>query len=584
VIVGPNNSGKTSTLREIRRWMRHKNTGPVLKEVAIVKCGEESDLNDWLTRNAVLITDETGIKKYCWLKASCYAEHAPRQWERSDFSDLGGMLCDYLSVDQRFAYLEPAKDNYVRGFNALTDSPPTPLHVIYANDDLEKRASRFFRKAFGVDLILNRGVGTILALHCGEPPVPGPGQDRVSRAYIEKLAALPELKHQGHGMRSFAGCLIGTVASPSPIHLIDEPEAFLYPSQARFLGRLLVTEKPEWRQLIIATHSGDLLRGILASEPENVNIIRLVRIGNTNHARQLPASQIREVWSNPILRYSNVLDGLFHESVVVCESDSDCRFYAAVLEAIQTTEETSPDVFFTTSGGKQRMPTVVGSLVSLGVTTRVVADFDVLRDDEPLRGIVEALGGDWIEIKPKWASVKAAIEKELPPLTRQQARQQIQEILSRSDDAVLNRGEIDGIRKAVRRMSVWDFAKQAGKAIVPAGAAQQDLQHLLSKLRAIGLFIVESGEIESFAPTIGLDGTRWVAEVLKRDLAKDAELESARRFVSDLFAIDAAGPAIPSPKVGLVQRVESAHPQVNNSAKPATERRSLFRLFSKRER
>jgi hypothetical protein len=40
------------------------------------------------------------------------------------------------------------------------------------------------------------------------------------------------------------------------------------------------------------------------------------------------------LWNTPLLRYSSILDGLFHERVTICEADSDCRFYAAMLDAV----------------------------------------------------------------------------------------------------------------------------------------------------------------------------------------------------------------------------------------------------------
>lgn len=48
----------------------------------------------------------------------------------------------------------------------------------------------------------------------------------------------------------------------------------------------------------------------------------------------LPNDKIKELWTNPLLRYSNILNGLFHEKIIVCESDYDCLLYQAVLNAM----------------------------------------------------------------------------------------------------------------------------------------------------------------------------------------------------------------------------------------------------------
>ena len=244
----------------------------------------------------------------------------------------------------------------VPSFNVRMDAPENPIQVLFKDEGIERRLSVLFQSVFGVEVILNRSAGTFLPLHCGKRPQLEDGEDRASRGYVDRLFQLPLLNDQGHGMRSFAGCLMATLASPSLVQLIDEPEAFLHPPQARLIGNLFATEKPDWRQLIMATHSGDLLRGVLDSESKNVNIIRLTRAGTANRARQLDVDDIRRLWSDPILRFSNVLDGLFHDSVVVCESDADCRFYAAVLKAIDGPDEPQPDAFFASSGGKDRVP------------------------------------------------------------------------------------------------------------------------------------------------------------------------------------------------------------------------------------
>ena len=71
-----------------------------------------------------------------------------------------------------------------------------------------------------------------------------------------------------------------------------------------------------------------------------------------------------------------------------------------------------------------------------------------------------------------------------------------------------------------RRKEIWGCAHLAA---------------LLDGLRRIGIFVVEVGEMEGFARTVSTHGAKWVAEVLKRDLAGDKELEDARVFSRSLM-------------------------------------------------
>lgn len=193
---------------------------------------------------------------------------------------------------------------------------------------------------------------------------------------MKDLEKLDLLNQQGDGMRSFVGVLLNAFISHYSILLIDEPEAFLHPPQARLLGKMIANDLPSERQLFIATHSGDFLKGLLDSNRSNLKIIRIQRRGTLNKVSILNSSDIRDIWSDSLLRHSNVLDGLFHSKVVICESDSDCRFYSAILSAIHDdTGSISPDILFIHYGGKHRMPTIIRSLIKLEVPLRVIADF-----------------------------------------------------------------------------------------------------------------------------------------------------------------------------------------------------------------
>lgn len=217
--------------------------------------------------------------------------------------------------------------NSVSSYDTLSEDPVNPVQMIYSDDALEKKLSDLFHEAFSERLIVNRGGGSKIPVHVGLPPVMDAGEDRVSKGYLQKLKKLPILQNQGDGMRSFAGILFDTFTSQKTITMIDEPEAFLHPPQARLLGRMLVKNKPNDRQFFISTHSEDFLKGLLDANSDYVKIVRINRESNVNHIRILENEGVRLLWKDSILRYSNILSGLFHSKVVICESDTDCRFY-----------------------------------------------------------------------------------------------------------------------------------------------------------------------------------------------------------------------------------------------------------------
>jgi hypothetical protein len=227
------------------------------------------------------------------------------------------------------------------------------------------------------------------------------------------------------------------------------------------------------------------------------------------------------------------LDGLFHQKVVVCESDSDCRFYAALLDAIYEAkpDEMKPDVMFIHCGGKARIPSVIRSLRALGVITACVTDFDVLNDENPLREMFEHLGGLWSVLERDWKLVKKVIEDKKPELNADDVRQQIHQILDGLKDGQIPKAISQKIQKILKRSSPWAHAKEVGKSFVPSGDATQACERLLKNCRQAGLFIVEVGELEGFVKSVGNHGPAWVNAVMVKKLATDTELESARKFV-----------------------------------------------------
>jgi aminoglycoside phosphotransferase (APT) family kinase protein len=189
---------------------------------------------------------------------------------------------------------------------------------------------------------------------------------------------------------------------------------------------------------------------------------------------------------------------------------------------------------FTHCGGKDRLATVVRALREVDVPVRVAVDFDVLNDEYPLRAILESAGGKWADVESDWKEVKKAVDSKKAELNAADVVREIQSILGEVKEATFPRTAVEKVRKIFRSSSPWAIAKEVGKGFIPAGQATQAYERLAKALRALAIHIVEVGELEGFARSVGNHGPRWVNEVLKRNLATDAELESARRYAMSL--------------------------------------------------
>jgi len=534
VIVGPSGAGKSATLRGIVELAESpKRHSSVVKSITLAKHGTYTDVVKVLDRVATKRSyPEIGSDIYEFRSDHFGTHDVESNWHSAGLGKLTAVFIQLLSASDRLAAADP-----VAAIALTTETPAHPIHRMQRDESIEGRISRQFRKAFGEDLVLHRSAGKEVPLYVGQRPVPKPGHDRVNLDYALEVERLQPLELAGDGMRSFAGIVLYAALSETDILLIDEPEAFLHPPQAKFLGRMLVAEKPPHKQLLLATHSGDFLRGVLESDSDSVKVIRIRRDGNVNRVSQLDHDNIRLLWSDPILRYSNILDGLFHEMVIVTEGDSDAQFYAAVLDAVYEAkgdDVRKPDIMFTYCGGKPRLPVILRSLRSLDVPVACVTDFDVLRNEDELKRLVEAAGGVWNGLFADWKIVVNAIEQRKPVINVQEAKSAIGTILDKLDGHAVPARAREEIRQILRQSSSWETAKNVGKDFLPSGVPTQACDRLLTALRSLGVFVVPHGEMEGFVRSVGNKGPRWVSDVMMKDLCTDAELADARAFVETL--------------------------------------------------
>ena len=344
-------------------------------------------------------------------------------------------------------------------------------------------------------------------------------------------------------MRSFASVILHLLAPITPsILMLDEPEAFLHPPQAQLLGELIATERSARSQLFVATHSPEVLNGLLNVAPDHLRVLRIQRDGKVNRVKELDKRRVKEMEADPLVRYSSVMSGVFHKRVIICESDSDCTFYRALLDRPEVHGELQPDVLFVHANGKHRMGRLAVALTELDVPTDAIGDVDILREGV-IEDIVNGLGGDRDRIGRAARAVRLAVEEQKPWLKSAEVVRDVQNVL----ETVETEGEFpksarQRIEKIFRKASPWDAVKGAGRAAIPSGQPTEQFMRLEGLCKEAGLWIVPVGETEGFCRSVGGHGARWVAEVLeKRNLVEDPELREAREFVRELWCARDSG-------------------------------------------
>ena len=535
VLVGPNNAGKSLALRELE-----ENIGadPIEKKVVAstqcCKVGTKEGFANFVERHtqikaqgsSMIYTGRAGLFQHTTDKPE---DRWPDQIQA--FSPL---FCKRIPSETRISDSDP-----VDAIDVQEEPLDHPIHMLYSDDELERKISTHFRNAFGQDLILDRGAGKTWPLRVGPRLSPDCGNSPFSTTFLSRQrdSTLP-LSQQGDGMRSFASVVLHLLAPSSPsLLLLDEPEAFLHPSQARLLGEIIATEKSPRAQLFLATHSPDVLQGLINVAPEHLRVLRMQRDGNVNQIKELDKELVKKISYDPIMRYTSVLSGLFHERVIICEADADCMFYSSILDLPEVHGETHPDVLFVHANGKHRMATLAETLVSLDVPIDIVADIDVLNDLTVLEKIVKALRGDWEQIGPLADALKKEIEISEPLLSfddiRISVRKEVDKAPADHNPAKDLRSRIDDI---FPQSTPWGAIKRGGKASLPPGQAAQRFERIQALCSQAGLWIVPVGELEGFCKLIGRKGPAWVQQVVgERNLATDPALGPARKFVKQIW-------------------------------------------------
>ena len=534
VFVGPNNAGKSQALRELEEHLNDTQETTVLQSLKTRRDGTAEEFGTFLRQHAQITNRGSGIWHY-----SGYGFSA------SDAGMVEDRWPDHIRVFRSlFCMSIPTKTRITDSDSppaiAILDDPIShPIHMLYADDQLEHKISSYFRRAFGEDLILHRAGGSKVPLYVGNRPSQQQGEDRVSVGYLNRLlASAVPLHKQGDGMRSFASVLLHVLAPISPsILLLDEPEAFLHPPQARLLGELIATERSPRAQLFLATHSPDVLHGLIDVAPKHLRVLRIQRRGNVNHVKELDNDLVRKISTNPLMKYSSVMSGVFHARVIICESDADCMFYSSLLDLRQVHGDRQPDVLFVHGNGTGRMAALVKTLVALDVPVDVIADMDVIKNDEVFRRTIDELHGNWGKIKPLVKKVKAAIEQQMPLLKVSEIEKSIRELLDEPTPATETSRSLDSkIRNIFSESSPWSAIKRSGQAAIPSGDATKHFQELQSLCREASLWLVPVGEMEGFCKSVSDHGPTWVQQVMEgRDLANDPDLEHARQFVREIW-------------------------------------------------
>lgn len=533
LFVGPNNAGKSQSLNDIYIKCENEQKTIVVSNVQIEK--GEGSLLPILSRAYKLSESD---KQYNFTIANRgYCSFSKESGDinfrnNPKYGNYRDSLVARLSTENRLRISSPAQ------IVNRNQSWSSPIHYAAYNTEYANWISENFHKAFGTNIIANPLHGSEIPM-CLGPKIKlendyDSEQERLN-VYANILESYKQVHTQGDGIKSFTGILLYLMLDYYRIYLIDEPESFLHPPQARIMGQIIGNTLQNNQQAFISTHSEDIIKGLLDVCEDRLKIVRITRNEDVNSFSILDNQKIKTVFGDPLLKYSNIMSSLFHKTVALCESDSDCKLYSLIESHLKQSEGKYSETLFIHCGGKHRMARTAAALQALHIDVRLIPDIDVLNDESVIKPIAEVFGIDWSSIEKDLRILSSNLHSPKEKIDRDIAKNDIDRVINASNSSNLTSSEIKQIQEIVKTTSRWEGIKHGGKQSIPAGDATNAFNRLDTIFREHHIYIVPAGELEGFIKEVGGHGPDWVNKILEEypDL-NNSVYQNVRDFIRDI--------------------------------------------------
>lgn len=501
-VVGPNNGGKSTFLNEIAARAGHADGTKWVNSLRW-DVGSEDDYQAFISKYFTIgHTDQHLKNRRTGNQIGKYEVH---QFAVNQKIHLTDHLIRLLNAQSR---IELA--NRTSAPDIIQRTETHAYHSFYYDVGGEVKFSKKMFGAFGKDFRINR-TGSQVIGHLGMAPK---GQ-RLSEEYeIAVMSDMMPIDVFGDGVRSYTGILLNSIADARPVTIIDEPEAFLHPPQARRLGfEISNAAKESKRQIFIATHSSDLIRGALLAKNPNTIFLYVDHSDKIRPIFSVSSSVVEEFSKKPFLAHTSALDALFYDQVIICEGEADIMFFRWALEGTDVGKSLD-ESFWISSYGKAAIPGMFSDLKKIGVHVKCIFDLDVLLSPDIIEKICDHVSLDFSKFKPVLQRLVSGIK--VPPAG--EALEKIEEIIKKvpeEDDEQSRLEIIRAIKKSAEGLGKSWTLKKSGILSVPRGEIYSEIMSMIEEFREKGIVILEEGEIENYIPEISYHGQLWVRTALE---------------------------------------------------------------------
>lgn len=496
VFVGPNNSGKSRVLIEIENYCRRTMGQPndlVLSQLEFVpyekeeiereiaKIEQTPKLGEAINPGHVLLgklnPQNNQVFRAQVNKDGLVQEAQNPNQRQGHYSTFLNIYTVRLDGTNRLNLLNE------QNAGDLQTTPANHLAHLFIDNELRAEVRRIIHDAFSKYFVIDpTNIGKLRVRLSDREPSHEREEKGWEQESIEFHRNAIEISNASDGVKAFTGIVTTILAGDPKVALIDEPEAFLHPALSGKLGKEIAGAlKDSRKRLFVSTHSSSFLMGCIQSGSP-LNIVRLTYNYTEPTARVLPQEKILPLMRNPLLRSTGVLNGLFYESVIVAESDSDRAFYQEINERLLSKNDPRGihSCLFINAQNKQTVWEIVKPLRELGIPALGIVDIDVLKD------------GGQVWTKPLDGAF-------IPSISHQSLHSQRQAIF------------------AAMEQTGKDMKRDGGINVLN-GPDKEACANLFEQLFEYGILVVPGGELESWLPDLEITGhgSKWLIDAFEK--------------------------------------------------------------------
>ncbi len=548
IIVGPNNSGKSTLLNDVKFELTEPDVGYhkiVVDNIVVSNYTEDEAKNFWRINGKEFISP-TGQQPQQAYQGHLFFKTKNGGWNQYSEHQIISALTTGDNLKTRYRVLEAVTSKVLDGNSRLSlytsqrfnfrpkdDDELTNIEKLHENKDLREEFTRYIEESLNLypELFPENGQGQISLMNS---PLDDSQRDSIKPEVLDLLETGKTQDDVSDGLKAFIGILLELVAGEPELILIDEVDAFLHAPLARKLGSILSgIAKNKGKQVFITTHNPHFIMGCIDSDSE-FNILRLTYDGEKGDANLIDKNELREIVKNPLLRSTGVFDGLFYKNVVVCEADSDRVFYQEINHRLREADDERKidDCLFVNARNKQTVGEITELLRRFGIPTASVIDFDFIKDgDNVFTKYLKSNGvptGLFDSIRSKKTAVQSSFRKDIDV---QDEQIKIENMIKATSEFLSSKtigAARDLNRKIEKQLKSSEWASELKLKGVKHlyGEDKEVGDSLLKEVNNYGLFPVTVGEVESWLPEIEVNkhGNKWIIEKLElmgKDVTSD---------------------------------------------------------------